>query len=232
MGGQGRPGLGAGAGDHIQRARRQTRLDGQLGQAQDGKAGILGGFQHHRVAHGQRRAADPPEHLGGRIPRDDPAHHAQGFAKGQCRGPRIQRYLVAAELVDDAAVVFEIAGKDRHVEPRRFHQLADIARVKLGQRLVLAQDQRGHPGQNAAPFFRFGPGPGAGVEGRARAADGKVDVGGIALGDAGKDRAVRGAHHIAQPPGDRCDEPAVDEVHAIHVQPLCLSIGVNGPPRT
>ena len=84
MRGQRRPGARAVAGDDVERARRESGLERQLGQAQRGERRVLGGLQHDAAAGGKRRADLPDRHQQREIPRDDRARPRRP-ARAACR---------------------------------------------------------------------------------------------------------------------------------------------------
>ena len=59
------------AGDDVDDARRQARLDADFGERQRRQRREFGGLQHHRIAGGQRRRDLPGEHQQREIPRND-----------------------------------------------------------------------------------------------------------------------------------------------------------------
>ncbi|SAL85066.1 hypothetical protein AWB67_06843 [Caballeronia terrestris] len=63
---------------HVQHARRQQILD-QFDQHQQRGGRLLGGFQHHAVACGERRSEFPRRHQDREIPGNDLPDHAQRF---------------------------------------------------------------------------------------------------------------------------------------------------------
>ena len=59
------------AGDDVDDARRQPRLDADLGEGERGQRRVFGRLQHDRVAGGERRRDLPGEHQQREVPRDD-----------------------------------------------------------------------------------------------------------------------------------------------------------------
>jgi hypothetical protein len=65
------------AGQHVEHARGQPGLGGDLGEHQRGERGGLGGLEHDRVAGGERRGDLPRGHEQREVPRDHRADHAE-----------------------------------------------------------------------------------------------------------------------------------------------------------
>ena len=80
VGGERRAGHFAEARHDIERARRKARLAREIGERQRSQAGLLGGLQHARVAHRQRRADGAPGDLHRIVPRHDMAGHPMRLA--------------------------------------------------------------------------------------------------------------------------------------------------------
>ena len=168
MRGQGRPGLGAQAGDDVQRARRQPGLQRQPGDAQRRQAGILGRLQHAGIAGGQRAADGAAEDLRRVVPRDDVAGDAVGLLHRQ-HGVAVEiGQGGAVMLVAGAAVELEIAGAGGDVGLGLLHRLAGIGGLEPPQRLEIRLDGAADAGQDAAALDRRHPAPGPVVEGPAR----------------------------------------------------------------
>ena len=174
---------------HVDRARRKARLFAELGHAQDAQAGILGRFQHHRIAGGQRRADGAAELLRGIIPGQDMPGNPQRFAKDHDGIAGFIGDDLAMDLVAGAGVIFEIARRRLDVAPRLRDGLAGVAGLQLGQLVLMFKDQPGQARHHPAALGRGDLAPGL-FKGLARLAHGQIDVIGGPAGD-GPDRRAR-----------------------------------------
>ena len=114
MRGQRRAGFLAEARDDIDRARAECPASSRDRREQDRRhAGFLGGLQHDRVAGGERRRERAAEHLRRIVPRQDMRGHAIGLARDQGLEAAHEGHDLAVQLVGGAAVIFEIAGRQR-----------------------------------------------------------------------------------------------------------------------
>ena len=82
MGRQGRARVVAVAGDDVEGAGGKTDLLGQLGQHQGAQRCVLGRLEHYGAAGCQRRSDLPGGHQQRKVPGNDGADHADGFAAG------------------------------------------------------------------------------------------------------------------------------------------------------
>ena len=200
----------------------------QLGEAEGGGAGILGGLQHHGIAHGEggrQRAAD---HLRRIVPGEDVAGDAVRFMHDADVIAVQEGNDVAMDLVGGAAIELEIADGRVDVGARLAHRLAGIAGLQPGQLVEMILDLEGELRDQPAPLGRGETPPGP-LEGGAGSLDREVDIGGVAAGDAGEFLARRGVE-----PGEgftrlASDIAAIDEV-LIHVrsQSLFASAALGG----
>jgi hypothetical protein len=72
---------GAAAAHDIEDARRNAGIERHLRRREDGEAGQLRGFEHHRVAAAQRRRELPGRDIEREVPRRDLADDAAGLAQ-------------------------------------------------------------------------------------------------------------------------------------------------------
>jgi hypothetical protein len=222
-------GLVAVAGDDVDHAGRETDFGGQLGQRQDGHAGILGRLDDAGVARRQRAAHRAAEYLQRIIPRDDVPGHAQRLAQRHDRVAGLVGNGVAMQLVAGAGIELEIAGHRGGVGAGLSQRLAAIARLELREFLdPLGQRQRQPVHQPAALGGRH-QAPLA-LERGTRGVHRELDVGCVAAGDlvillaVGR---VDDRNRLARRRGN----PAVADVMLVgHVAPLyTLSVLVGAP---
>ncbi len=186
------------AGDDVDDARRQARLDADLRKGQRGQRGVFGRLQHDRIAGGERRRDLPGEHQEREVPRNDLSADADRprawkFALDQ-RGPagvmiemsRDKRDVDVARLADRLAVV------DRLEDREKALALLNVPGQRIEMLRPLVAGERGP--------FRLRPAGGG---------DRRVDVGRRALRHARDALAGRGVEHIEERAGLR--EPAVDQ---------------------
>jgi len=79
--------LGPVAGDDVDDAGRDARLERELGQCQRSERRVLGRRDDDRVAGGDRRRGLVDEHGAGRVPRDHGTDDAERFP--QCQADRV-----------------------------------------------------------------------------------------------------------------------------------------------
>ena len=200
-----------GALDDVEHARRDARLDRQLGDQDRRHRCLLGRLEDDAVAGAERERA----HRGCRhrpVPRHDRSDHAErlahlvdgelarhcGDAAVQLRGPaRVVVDPVDGELDDEARVEPEQAGVD-HVE--------------LGELVGVLGDQRGEPAQPPLLLERRQVAPAAVVERRAGGPHRALDVRG-GPGGCGRDLlAGGGIDHRHRAALERGHDLAVDDV--------------------
>jgi hypothetical protein len=119
------PGL-ARAVHHIQHARRQPNLLGDLGQQDRRQRRVLRRLDDHRVARGQRRRHLPRKHQQRKVPRNNLPHHTHRLIAGKLliaqlrparmivKVPRHQRNINVPRLADRLAIVQRL----QHSQPR------------------------------------------------------------------------------------------------------------------
>ncbi len=219
MGGERGAGVVPIAGDDVERTGGEANLRGELGEAEDRQAGILGRLHHARVAGRERGADGAPEDLHRVVPRDDVPGDAVRLAQGEHRVARLVRQRLAVQLVAGAAVVLEVAGQGGGVDPRGLERLAGVTRLELRELLVaLGDGDRKTRHQTAA--LGCGQASPRTVErltdGRARGGHRPRDVGGSAPGQRADDLA-RARVHDRDGVAAAARLPAVvDEVMLLH----------------
>jgi hypothetical protein len=139
---------------------------------------VLGGFQHHAVADGQRGCNLPHGQIEGEVPRRHRADDAKGLSAdegeiaGFCRGD------LPADLVQRLAVEGEKVCSRGHIDVVRLgHQLAHVQGVEQGEFGAVLADELGQPGQHPFAFGRRRFGPSAGLECCAPTGNCGIDVG-------------------------------------------------------
>ena len=118
---------------------------------------------------------------------------------------------MAVHLVGGAAIEFEIAGGGVDIGFGLRHRLAGVARFELGQFLGMVLDLEAQFRDQAAALGRGQPAPGA-FESSPCRRDRRIDIGGIAAGDAGEFLARGGSELGNRLAGLAGDVAAVDEV--------------------
>jgi hypothetical protein len=211
VGRKGSAGLVAQAGHDVQRARRKSRLHGELGDLQQGQARVFRRLEHAGVARGEGGTDAPPEDLRGIVPGDDvagdPERHALGH-DGVAAGVRDD---LAGNLVAGSGVVLEIARGIGDVALRLGIRLADVARLDARKAFTLDGDQLRQAHQQAPALGRGDAAPRT-VERRPRRVYRHVDVGGRPPGDLGEDLAAARIDDRQRPPLGRSHPLVADEV--------------------
>ena len=164
------------AGDDVQRAVRQARFGGQLGEAQRRQAGVFGGLEHRRVAHRQRRRNRSADHLRRVVPRDDVRGHAQWLAQQRHVVPVQERDHFAVDLVGRSAIELKVARQHDDVVACGGQRLAGVARFDLRQLVDMVEQHRADLRQDAAALGTRHPAPGAVIERMAGRGHGQVDL--------------------------------------------------------
>ena len=99
----------------VEDARRHAGIDGEFGQPKHGVGGQLGGFQHDRVAGGERSADLPRGHHEREVPRRDRADHAVRLGDHHAEMIVPRRGDLAAELVGVLGEETQAVSGKRHV---------------------------------------------------------------------------------------------------------------------
>ena len=180
-----RTGFLAEAGHDVQCARRESGLDRELSKLEADEAGLLGGLQHHGIAHRERRSERAPEHLRRIVPRGDVGRHAQGFAHDRHVVVVQIRDHLAVNLVGRARIELEIARDRAHVGARLGDRLAGVMGLDPRQPLGMRKNEVRKLRHEAAALGSRGPAPFA-IQRRAGCRHGRIDLGAIATGEPGK----------------------------------------------
>ena len=195
---------------HVEHPRRQQVADA-FEQHVDAQRGLLGRFEHHAVAGGQRRGELPGGHQDREVPRDDLPHHAQRLV--EMVGRRVFVDLGAGAFLgtDAAGEVAEVVGGQRDIGVERLaHRLAVVPGLGDGEHLQVLLDTVGDLQQDQRTSLHAGlaPGIGGGMGGVQRL----LDVGGVGARKLGDGLAVdRGKVGEVLTAG-RLDELAVDVI--------------------
>ena len=180
------------AGDDVDDARRQARLDADFGEGERGQRRVFGRLQHDRIARGERRRDLPGEHQQREVPRDDLPADADRTRAGKLgvdqRGP--------------AGVMVEMAGDERNVDVARLaDRLAVVDRLEHGEEALALLHVAGERIEMLRALVARERRP---VRQRlARRGDRRVDVGVRALRRAGDPLAGRGIEDVEQRAGLR-----------------------------
>ncbi len=131
-----------------------------FGKPEGRKRGHLGRLEHHRIAHGKRRAGLPAGDLDRIVPSadadTDPKRLTARIAEGSAKLD-----LLAIEGGDRPAEEFERLGSRRGIGDKRFLQrLAGVQRFELCQFLIVRKQEVCRPAQDTAALDRLQPGPG------------------------------------------------------------------------
>ena len=139
-------------GDDVERAVGQPDLGGELRDAQQRQAGVLGRLHHARVA-GRERAADrAAEDLQRVVPRNDVARDAVRLAPGEHGVARGIGNRLAVQLVAGAAVELEVARARRDVGARLLQRLAAVARLDAARARRRGRGSRAPSRASRRPF--------------------------------------------------------------------------------
>jgi len=200
------------AGDDLQHARRHPRLRRQLGEPQRGERRLLGRLQHDAVAGGERRAELPRRHQQREVPGHDRADDSYRLAHDHHDRGRIGRRNLVVDLVDRLPVVRDALGGKRDVDLARVaDRLAHVECLEQCELVAVLVDECGQPLEDALAVLRRTAGPHAALERRTGAANGAVDVVGVAGGNLGEDLARRRVDALERLAAQRIDVGAVDE---------------------
>ena len=139
------------AGDHVQHALGQARLERQLAEAQRRERRLLGRLEHDRAAGRQRRRDLPRRHQQREVPGDDlPAHADRLLARVAVHVRLGDRQRLAGDLGRPAGEVAQVLGGERHV-----HAPGELDRLAVVERLELAPARRRSPrARRPAPASR------------------------------------------------------------------------------
>jgi hypothetical protein len=186
---------------HVQHARGQAGLRGQLGEEQGAERRELGGLQHHRVAQRECGRDLPREHQQRKVPRNDLADDTQRHLVGE----------LALLQLRPAGVVIEVARHQRHVEVARLaDRLAVVQRLDHREQARMALHHAGQRVQMACAAMAAECEP-AGLRGACRSHR-RIHVLRVALRDAGQALAGGRLGGLEKCAGRRGGEAPVDEV--------------------
>ena len=146
--------LGAGAGDHVQHARRKPRLEAQLSQAERGERREAGRLEDDGVAAGEGGTELPGGDHHGEVPRHDQSHHAERLAQRDVETGlgRLNRF--PEELVGCPGVVAQGVGDVIGLPPRVADGLADVPSLERRQLLDVGPHYVGKAEQDLRPRNR------------------------------------------------------------------------------
>ncbi len=158
----------AGAGDDVEHAGGQARLEPELRVAQGREGGEAGGLEHHGVAGGDRRRRLPVADVEREVPRRDQGGDADRLAEGEHDAVAVDGDGGAEELVHGAGVVAHHGGRvagapagvaDRHAHVARLEQpqLVDVLLEQVGPAVehLGALDRRARPPVGERPRRRL-----------------------------------------------------------------------------
>ncbi|MNQ89166.1 hypothetical protein D3C85_1044640 [compost metagenome] len=197
---------------HVEHAGRDAGLDGQLGNADGGQRGLLGRFEDHRVAGGQRRAELPAGHQQGEVPRHDGGDHADRLAGHQAQFIVRRGSDFVVDLVDGFAIPADGAGGGGNVDAQGVaDRLAHVQGFQQGQLFAVGVDQVGKADQHLLALDRGQARPDAGFEGGAGVLDRQFGVGQVTAGHLSQQAAVDRADAVEGRAGSGVGVLAMDE---------------------
>lgn len=126
--------------DHINHARRESRLLGQRGHVQGSQRCLFGRLHHNGAANGQRRTPFPGQHQQRIVPRYDLTNHTDWLFACH-RNEAASGNGVAKELVRPAGIVLQRHDRDGYIEECLSERFAIVLRLDAGQQLLVAFHQ-------------------------------------------------------------------------------------------
>ena len=178
---EGRAGLLAVAGDHVEHARRKPGFGEDPRQLQAGERGLLGRLEHHGVAGGECRGDLAGREQQREVPRDDRADHAEGLPHRVVQERAADGDGLAVQLRRPAREVEERVRRTRDVDGAGVRDgFSRIERLEAGQGLEVREDPLPALPEDPLPLVRIGARPGR--EGALRRGHREVHVGAIAAG--------------------------------------------------
>ena len=189
--GQRRAGLGAKARHHVKYPIGNTGLQRQVGQAQRREWRFFAGFEHHAVAHGQRRRDLPGRHDHRVVPGHHHAHHTHRLTRDEGQRGISRGCNFVVHLVYRLAVPADTVGSTVHVHRAGvLHGLAHVHRFGQGQCIGVFQQQVGKLDHDAFALRRRQAAPAFVVKSRAGGAYRSVNVGRTTLRHLGQHAPV------------------------------------------
>ncbi len=211
-------GAGSEARHHVEDAGRESGLARQLGEAERGERGLLGGLQHHGVSAGEGRGQLPHGEQQWEVPGNDGADHAQRLAPRVVEQRTGRRDRLALNLVGPAGVVTQHGDGLVQIDlPRLEVRLAVLQRLDPRQLVGVPLDPIGQPVEQGAALAGGHPLPGVRLEGTPRRLHGPVDVRRLGLRDFCQRFALGGVLHREGRAVRRVDELAVYEELGLHL---------------
>ena len=137
---------------HVQHTGGQACLQGQLGHAQSGEAGVLCRFEHGGIAHGQGGCHGTAQHLCGVVPRNDVGGHAQGLTNQADLMAVQEGNDFAVHFVGGSAIKLKVTGQHLDVIASGGDGFAGVAGFQLGQLFFVVQNFVGNLDQHATFF--------------------------------------------------------------------------------
>ena len=209
-------GIGAGAGDDVQHATRDSRLHRQFGNTKRRQRRLLGRLDHHRAAGGQRRTDLPGQHQQREIPRQHRADNADRLAHDKRHRVLADRGRLVIELVDGLGMPDQRVDGLGNIDGGAItNRLAGIDRFQDRQLVPVAADQLGKPDQHRLALGRMKAAPAPVIKSLARLADGEIDI-----------FLIAGRHLRQQRPGGRVD--AVEGLAAGGLAKTAIDKGCRG----
>jgi hypothetical protein len=126
--------------DHVEEPIGRPGLRIDFGKGKRGKRRVLRRFEHHRVAHGERRRGLPPGALDRIVPGADTDADAERLAFGVSKGPA-EIDVFAVECGDRAAKEFQCFSRRCGIGDQRFlDRFAGVQGFEAGEfRIAFAQ---------------------------------------------------------------------------------------------
>jgi hypothetical protein len=160
---------------HVERARRQSRFEKQLGDPQHGKWRQFRRFDHQRATAGQRRRNFPHADHEREIPGHDGRDDAHRLAHGVRQGIRPRRYHLPRNLVAPTGVVAHGVDDRGHIlAPHGRQRFAGIQAFQFDEFFLVLLEKHRRALQNAAALSR--PHPAPNIQRRARRVHGEIHL--------------------------------------------------------
>ncbi len=219
------------AGNDVDDAGGHARLIEEVGKAQRGERGLLGGLEDHGAAGGQRRADLEHGHEQREVPWHDLRGYSNGLAadiavEGPARGrDRLDKF--AAQLGRPAGHVVDHADGAGHIDGGGHALgLAVVDGLQLGELVGMGGEQIGELVHDGFAHDGRQVGPAAVVERAARGGDGAIDIGIGRVDEAAHHLARAGIDHIEGRAAGRVDPAAIDEELGLAGQRLLRGVRI------